>query len=143
MATLNVRTLPGKGPSTLTDADYSVGKVTKLGATNYGDKMTRSFALTAAVDDVIDAVLGNKSTAIDGSGDDTLIVGGVVPVQISAAFQDSDIGKGIAGSATAGVAAVKATGGKFLITGGGTMKVRNPTTGVESTVNVAYVDLDR
>ena len=85
-------------------------------------------------------MLGNKDDNPDGKRD-TLIVEGVVPVQINAAYTDTMRGQGIVTHTVKVLVKPKATGGLGVIVNGGTEVITNPSTGAESTVNVAYVDL--
>ena len=139
------RTVPGVRPATgVGDADFDAGKLIKIDTSrNLGDKDEYPYVLTGTTADVTDmwGVLGNRASALVG-GRDTLIIGGIVPVQIDKTFDRATMmDKTILTSTTAGIAKV-GDNGKWKVVGGGTLKVRNPATGKQTTINVAYVDLD-
>lgn len=145
MSTLHVRTVPGVRPDTgVTDADFDAGKLIKIDTSrNFGDKDEYPYMLTGTTEDETNmwGVLGNKASGLAG-GRDTLIIGGIVPVQINKAFDRAAMmDKTILTSDTAGIAKV-GDNGKWKVVNGGTLKVRNHTTGKTTTINVAYVDLD-
>lgn len=138
------RTVPGVRPDTgVTDADFDVCKLIKIDTSrNFGDKDEYPYVLTGTTEDAKDmwGVLGNKAGLSNVR--DTLIIGGITPVQIDKAFDRATMmDKTILTSDTAGIGKV-GDGGKWKVVGGGTLKVRNATTGKTTTINVAYVDLD-
>lgn len=140
MASYDEATRSGVSSATLTLDKYSAGMVVKQDLTkNLGDDLAIPYNLTSAANDDVYAVLGNKGQSAKTK--DTLITRGIIWVQLAAAYATSMNGKGIEGSATAGIAQAATTGGKGKIFGGGTRKILNPVTGVQSTVNIAYVDL--
>ena len=123
------------------DADFSAYKIVTLAATNSPDDNAIPYLLSTTADQVPYAVLGNKDGNPDGKRD-TLIVGGVVPVQINAAYADSMRGKGILTHTVKGIGK-PGDNGMGVIVNGGTEVLTNRATGAQTTVNVAYVDLDR
>ena len=141
MAIVNGMTRTGYRPTSgVDDADFSAYKAVVLTNADSPDDNAIPYNLSTTADLVPYAVLGNKDDNPDGRRD-TLIVEGVVPVQINAAYADSMRGQGIVTHTVKGVCKPQATGGLGVIVNGGTEMVTHPTTGVKTTVNVAYVDL--
>ena len=139
------RTVTGVRPATgVSDTDFDVGKIIKVDTSRtFGDKEEYPYVWTETTEDETNmwGVLGNRDSNIKGVRD-TLIIGGIVPVQISTAFDRATMmDKTILTSTTAGIAKV-GDNGKWKVINGGTLKVRNRDTGRTTTINVAYVDLD-
>lgn len=144
MSTLHVRTVSGVRPAAgVGDADFDAGKLIKIDKSrNFGDKDEYPYELTGTTEDATDmwGVLANRAGL--GNTRDTLIIGGIVPVQIDKPFDRATMmDKTILTSTTAGIAKV-GDSGKWKVVNGGTLKVRNVATGKQTTINVAYVDLD-
>ena len=141
MAIVNGTTRTGYRPSSgVVDADFSAYKAVVLATTASPDDNAIPYTLSTTADLVPYGILGNKDDNPEGKRD-TLIVEGVVPVQLNVAYTDALRGQGIVTHTVKGVCKAQATGGLGVIVNGGTEIITNPSTGAESTVNVAYVDL--
>lgn len=108
MAIQHARTVTGIRPPTgVTDADFDVGKCIQIDTSrNFGDKDEYPYELSVAPDGGkrIWGVLGNKCSYINGVRD-TLIIGGIVPVQINVPFDMATMqDKGILATAEPGIA---------------------------------------
>ena len=139
------RTVTGVRPATgVSDSDFDAGKLIKVDTSrNFGDKDEYPYVLSGTTADETNmwGVLGNRDSNPTGVRD-TLIIGGIVAVQIDATFDGATMmDKTILTSTTAGIAKV-GDNGKWKVVNGGTLKVRNTATGRQTTINVAYVDLD-
>ena len=141
MAIVNGATRTGYRPdSGVVDADFSAYKLAVLSNADSPDDNAIPYILSETADQKPYAVLGNKDDNPSGKRD-TLIVEGVVPVQISEAYTDAMRGQTVVTHTVKGVGKAKATGGLGIIVNGGTEVITNVKTGAEETVNVAYVDL--
>ena len=108
MASLHVRTVTGIRPDTgVSDADFDAYKCIQIDPSrNFGDKDEYPYQLSEAPDTGknIWGVLGNKCSYINGVRD-TLIIGGIAPVQINVPFDMATMqDKGILATAAPGIA---------------------------------------
>ena len=141
MAIVNGTTRTGWRPTSGVDAaDFSAYKAVVLSNANSPDDNAIPYTLSTTADLVPYGILGNKDDNPDGRRD-TLIVEGVVPVQINEPYTDAIRGRRIVTHTVKGVCKAHATLGRGRIVNGGTEVITNPSTSAESTVNVAYVDL--
>ena len=134
----------GERPSTgVADGDFSIGLLAVIDASrNSGGKFHVPYLLSATADQVPYAVLGAPDDNPTGKLD-VLIVQGIVPVQIKAAFDKATMmGKSLVTADVKGQGKV-ATAGLGIIVDGGTHKFLNLKTGVESTKNVVWLDLGK
>lgn len=142
MAIVNGATRTGYRPASgVVDADFSAYKIAVLSNADSPDNNAIPYTLSTTANQVPYAVLGNKDDNPDGKRD-TLIVGGVVPVQINEAYTDAMRGKSILTHTVKGIGKA-GENGLGVIVNGGTEVITNLKTGAEETVNVAYVDLDK
>ena len=143
MAIVSGMTRTGYRPdSGVVDADFSAYKLAVLDTSRDSpDNNAIPYTLSTTADQVPYGVLGNKDDNPSGKRD-TLLTGGVVPVQISTAYANSMRGKSILTHTTKGVGKA-GSNGLGVIVNGGTEVITNYKTGAQETVNVAYVDLDR
>ena len=143
MAMENVRTVTGSRPATgITDAHFDAYLVVQIDNSRSGNnpyEIAYTLTGTTANEDDVYAVLGNKDSNISATtgARDTLITGGIVPIQFSTTYvAATHKGLGVVTSTTAGVVNHVAAGGKGRIVDGGTLTIKGTSR------NVVWVDLD-
>ena len=108
MSILHARTVTGIRPPTgVSDTDFDASKCIRIDTSrNFEDRDEYPYQLSGSAEGAneIWGVLGNKDSYISGSRD-TLIIGGIVPVQISEVFDAATMmDKGIVATTVPGVA---------------------------------------
>lgn len=147
MATLDVKTIGGSpnktGATAIVDANYDSWLAVRVDSTQTASPQVSPvpYALTGttAGEDEVYGVLGSKASSIESRAEDTIIRGGVTPVQFASTYAAAThLGLRVTSSATAGVVAHTSTAGvgRGRIINGGTMNIKG------STVNVVIVDWD-
>ena len=142
MATLHVTTIGGSANSAITDADYDAWKAVALDDSRAGQGLSPvnyNLTGTTANEDEVYGVLGTKASSIESRAEDTIIRGGVVPMQFNTTYaRATHQGRRVVSSTTAGIVQHTTTDGvgRGRILDGGTENVKG------TTVNIVYVDLD-
>ena len=143
MAMENVRTVTGSRPATgITDADFDAYKAIEIDNARAGGnayEVAYTLTGTTANEDNVYGILGNKDSNISATtgARDTLITGGIVPMQFSTTYvAATHKGLGVVTSTTAGVVNHVTAGGKGRIVDGGTLTIKGTSR------NVVWVDLD-
>ena len=107
MATLDVKTIGGSPNTAVVDANYDSWLAVRLDATQTGKGLSPvNYNLTGATADAdeVYGVLGSKAASTESRAEDTIIRGGVTPVQFSATYvAATHQGRRVVASATAGV----------------------------------------
>ena len=142
MATVDVKTIGGSANTAVVDANYDSWHSVVLDNTRAGhgvSPVNYNLTGTTADLDIIYGVLGSKASSTESRAEDTIIRGGVVPIQFASAYaRATHQGLRVVSSATAGVVKHSTVDGvgRGRIIDGGTLNVKG------TTVNVVYVDLD-
>jgi hypothetical protein len=143
MATLHVSTIGGSPNTAVIDANYDSWLAARLDSSVAGKGLSPVnylLAGSAADADEIYGVVGSKAASTESRAEDTIIRGGVTPVQFATAYVAADHqNRKVVASATAGVVQVHSTDpsiGRGRIVDGGTMSIKGTTR------NVVYVDWD-
>jgi hypothetical protein len=142
MATLDVKTIGGSPNSAVVDANYDSWLAVVLDNSRAGhgvSPVNYNLTGTTAGLDIVYGVLGSKASSTESRAEDTIIRGGVVPIQFSTAYvRATHQGLRVVSSTTRGVVSHTTTDGigRGRIIDGGTLNVKG------TTVNVVYVDVD-
>ena len=143
MATLHVRTVGGSPNSAIVDANYDSWLAVALDSSQAasGNVSPVNYNLTGdtANQDEVYGVLGSKASSTESRAEDTLIIGGIVPMRFAATYAaGTHQGLRVVSSANAGIVQHSTTDGvgRGRIVDGGTLNVKG------ASVNVVYVDLD-
>ena len=143
MATLDVKTIGGSPNTAVVDANYDSWLAVRLDNSVAGKGLSPvNYRLSgsAADADEIYGVLGSKAASTESRAEDTVIRGGVTPVQFSATYaRATHQNRKVVASTTAGVVQIHstdATMGRGRIVDGGTLSIKG------ATKNVVYVDWD-
>lgn len=142
MATLDVKTIGGSPNSAITDANYDSWLAVALDSSRAGNGLSPvNYNLTGdtADADEVYGVLGSKAASTESKAEDTIIRGGVTPVQFAATYvRATHQGLRVVSSTTAGVVQHTTTAGvgRGRIVDGGTMVIKG------STENIVFVDWD-
>ena len=142
MATLHVTTIGGSPNAAIVDANYDSWLSVVLDNSRDGhgvSPVNYNLTGTTADLDIVYGVLGSKASSTESRAEDTLIRGGVVPIQFATTYaRATHQGLRVVSSTTAGVVQHTSTNGvgRGRIIDGGTLMIKGTSR------NVVYVDLD-